>query len=450
MKGKAKKMDPQSTPDAKRSSLPSTGAGNDFPVLVPTNGPEMLDIADLHKNTGFCTLDIGLMNTGICKSSITYVNGDEGILRYRGYSIDELVDNSDYLDVAWLLLNGDLPTPGQKAEFQHNITYHSMVNEQMVFFLRGFRRDAHPMAVMCGMTGALSAFYHDGLDIFNADDRKIVAHRLIAKMPTIAAMAYKYSVGQPMVYPRNDLDYVSNFMQMLFAVPCEPFKLNPAGVRAFNAVLIVQADHEQNASTFTVRSVGSSRANPYACIAAGIASLWGPLHGGANEGVLQTLNEIGSIENIPAVIKRAKDKNDPYRLMGFGHRVYKTYDPRAKVLRRYCYEVLEAYGKKDDPLLKMALELERIALNDDFFIERKLYPNVDFYSGLILKTIGIPLSMFTAQFAVARTAGWIAHWNEMITDPAVKIVRPRQLYVGSDFRPFVPPAERTEHKPLIG
>jgi citrate synthase len=447
---KSEIMKSNNMPGTKESTSSFFDRGNKFPVLTPTNGPEMLDISDLHKNTGVCTLDIGLMNTGICKSAITYVNGDEGILRYRGYSIDDLVDSCEFLDVAWLLLNGELPSPRQKVEFQKSITYHSMVNEQMASFLNGFRRDAHPMAVMCGMAGALSAFYHDELDIFNAEHRKIVAHRLIAKMPTIAAMAYKYSIGQPLVYPRNDLDFVSNFIQMLFAVPCEPFKINSAGVRAFNAVMIVQADHEQNASTFTVRSVGSSRANPYACVAAGIASLWGPLHGGANEGVLHTLNEIGSIENIPAIIKRAKDKNDPYRLMGFGHRVYKTYDPRAKVLQRYCYDVLEAYGKKDDPLFKMALELERIALNDEFFIDRKLYPNVDFYSGLILKTIGIPLSMFTAQFAVARTAGWISHWTEMITDPAVKIVRPRQLYVGPDLRAFVPSAERTEYKPLIG
>lgn len=432
------------------SSLMPEKTQGGLDVLRPTIGPDMVDISNFKQQSGMYSLDVGLMNTGACKSTITYVDGNKGILRYRGYPIDEIVEQCDFLDVAYLLLNGNLPTPGQKTEFNHNITYHTMVHDQMQHFLRGFRRDAHPMAIMCGLTGAMSAFYHDDLDVFDPDNRRIAAHRLIAKIPTIAAMAHNYSVGKPLVYPRNDLDYVSNFMNMLFSVPCEPYEIKPEGVKALSAVLMVQADHEQNASTFVVRSVGSSRANPYACISAGIASLWGPLHGGANEGVLHTLNEIGTIDNIPKILKRAKDKNDPYRLMGFGHRVYKTYDPRAKVLRKHTYEVLEAYGKQDDPMLKMALELERIALEDDYFIERKLYPNVDFYSGLILKTLGFPLSMFTPQFAVARTVGWISQWVEMITDPEIKIVRPRQLYLGEVLREIKPPEEREEYPPIVG
>jgi len=349
-----------------------------------------------------------------------------------------------------LLLNGELPTSAQLEGFTHDITHHTMVNEQLHAIYRGFRRDSHPMAVMCGVVGALAAFYHDGLDIFDPQHRMIASHRLIAKMPTIAAMAYKYSLGQPFVYPRNDLGYAENFLNMLFSVPCEPYRPASAAARALEALLIIQADHEQNASTSAMRLVGSTRANPYACTAAAIAALWGPLHGGANEAVLQTLAEIGNVDRIPEVLRRAKDKNDPFRLMGFGHRVYKSYDPRAKVLRRRCYEVLDELGQRDDPLLKLAMELERIALEDDYFIARKLYPNVDFYSGIIFRALGLPTAMFTPVFAVARTVGWIAHWNEMIADPETRIFRPRQLYTGPVERPLVPLSERATHRPLVG
>jgi citrate synthase len=430
--------------------LPEDGARASLPIARPAIGADMIDVRALHKATGRYVLDPGLTATGICRSAITYVDGDNGVLLYRGYPIDRLVEQCDFLEVAWLLLNGELPTAAQLAGFVDNITHHTMVHEQLHAFYRGFRRDAHPMAVMCGVVGALSAFYHDNLDIFDPRHRTIAAHRLIAKMPTIAAMAYKYALGQPFVYPRNDLGYAENFLHMMFAVPCEPYRAPPAAVRAVQALLIVQADHEQNASTATVRGVGSSRANPYACIAAGIASLWGPLHGGANEGALNTLQEIGRVERIPEILRRAKDKQDPYRLMGFGHRVYKSYDPRAKVLRRFCHEVLDAYGKRDDPLLAVAMELERIALEDEYFVSRKLYPNVDFYSGIILRTIGIPAAMFTPLFAVARTVGWVAHWNEMMADPDTKIVRPRQLYVGAPPRDLVPLDARPEHPPIVG
>jgi citrate synthase len=429
---------------------PATGSREQLPVLTPTLGPEMVDVRGVKKATGRYVFDPGLTATGICRSAITYVDGDNGLLLYRGYPIDQLVERSDFLEVAWLLLNGELPSANQKQQFVSDIAHHTMLNEQIHAIYRGFRRDAHPMAVMCGVTGALAAFYHDGLDIFDPVHRKIAAHRLIAKMPTIAAMAHKYALGQPFVYPRNELSYIENFLHMMFAVPCEPYTPPSAAVPALEALLIVQADHEQNASTSTVRAVGSSRANPYACIAAGIASLWGPLHGGANEGVLKTLDEIGSIENIPEVLRRAKDKTDPYRLMGFGHRVYKSYDPRAKVLRRHCYDVLDAYGKRDDPMLKTAMELERITLEDEYFVERQLYPNVDFYSGIIMRTIGIPTSMFTPLFAVARTVGWVAHWIEMLTDPEAKLVRPRQLYVGATQRNFVGSGDRVEHQAVVG
>ncbi|HJU29810.1 MAG TPA: citrate synthase [Hyphomicrobiaceae bacterium] len=429
---------------------PATGARLELPVLSPTLGSDMIDVRGIKQATGRYVFDPGLTATGVCRSAITFVDGDAGVLLYRGYPIDQLVERSDFLEVAWLLLNGELPSAAQKAQFVAAITHHTMLHEQIHAIYRGFRRDAHPMAVMCGVTGALSAFYHDSLDIFDPEHRKIAAHRLIAKMPTIAAMAHKYAVGQPFIYPRNDLDYAANFLHMLFAVPCEAYRVPEVAARALQALLIVQADHEQNASTSTVRAVGSSRANPYACIAAGIASLWGPLHGGANEGVLKTLDEIGSVDRIPEVLKRAKDKANPYRLMGFGHRVYKSYDPRAKVLRRHCYEVLDAYGKRDDPMLKTAMELERIALEDPYFVERKLYPNVDFYSGIIMRTIGIPVSMFTPIFAVARTVGWIAHWIEMLTDPEGKLVRPRQLYVGATERAFVAVEARAEHRATVG
>ncbi len=420
------------------------------PVLAPTIGSEMIDVRGLHAATGRYTFDPGLTATGTCRSAITYVDGDQGILLYRGYPIEEVVEQCDHLEVAWLLLNGELPTLEQKQRFVFDITHHSMVHEQIHAIYRGFRRDAHPMAVMCGVTGALSAFYHDSLDIFDPQHRKIAAHRLIAKMPTIAAMAHKYARGEPFIYPRNDLGYAANLLHMLFAVPCETYSPPPAAVRAIDAILMVQADHEQNASTNTVRAVGSSRANPYACIAAGIASLWGPLHGGANQGVLETLADIGTVDRIPEILRRAKDKRDPYRLMGFGHRVYKSYDPRAKVLQRYCHEVLDAYGRRDDPQLAIAMELERIALEDDYFVERKLYPNVDFYSGIIMRTIGLPVAMFTPLFAVARTVGWIAHWIEMMSDAETKLVRPRQLYVGSPRRPMIPVGERAEHAPVVG
>jgi citrate synthase len=429
------------------------GHGNqraELPLLQPTLGPPMIDIRRLREETGCWAYDPSFGATGACRSAITYVDGDEGILLYRGYPIDQLVEQCDYLEVCWLLLNGDLPSPAQKAKFTADITHHTMVNEQLHAIYRGFRRDAHPMAVMCGVVGALAAFYHDSLDIFDPRHRLVASHRLIAKMPTIAAMAYKYSLGQPFIYPKNDLGYAANFLHMLYAVPCEPYRAPEAAVRALEALLIIQADHEQNASTSAMRLVGSTRANPFAATAAAIAALWGPLHGGANEEALQTLAEIGSVERIPEMLRRAKDKNDPFRLSGFGHRVYKSYDPRATVLRRRAQELLDALGRRDDPLLKLAKELERIALEDEYFVERKLYPNVDFYSGIIYRALGLPPAMFTPVFAVARTVGWVAHWNEMMIDPETRIVRPRQLYTGPTERPVVAPAARSEHPPLVG
>ena len=422
----------------------------ELPLLQPTIGPPMVDVRSLHKYTGCFAYDPALGETATCRSAITYVDGDNGILLYRGYPIADLVENGGYLEVCWLLLNGELPTAAQLEQFTHDITHHTMVNEQLHAIYRGFRRGSHPMAVMCGVVGALAAFYHDGLDIFDPRHRMIASHRLIAKMPTIAAMAYKYSLGQPFVYPRNDLGYAENFLNMLFSVPCEPYRAPTAAVRALDALLIIQADHEQNASTSTMRLVGSTRANPYACTAAAIAALWGPLHGGANEAVLQTLAEIGSVERIPEILRRAKDKNDPFRLAGFGHRIYKSYDPRAKVLRACCYELLDTLGLRDDPLLKIAMKLERIALEDGYFVERKLYPNVDFYSGIIFRALGLPPAMFTPVFAVARTVGWVTQWNEMIADPETRIFRPRQLYAGPAERPLVPIAERRAHEPLVG
>jgi citrate synthase len=422
----------------------------ELPLLRPTLGAPMVDVRGLYKEAGCFSFDPALGETGICRSTITYVDGDNGILLYRGYPIANLVERCSYLEICWLLLNGELPTAAQLDKFTHDITHHTMVNEQLHAIYRGFRRDSHPMAVMCGVVGALAAFYHDGLDIFDPQHRMIASHRLIAKMPTIAAMAYKYSLGQPFIYPRNDLGYAENFLTMLFSVPCEPYRVPAAAARALDALLIIQADHEQNASTSAMRLVGSTRANPYACTAAAIAALWGPLHGGANEGVLQTLAEIGNVDRIPEVLRRAKDKNDPFRLMGFGHRVYKSYDPRAKVLRQHCYEVLGALGQRDDPLLTLAMALERATLADDYFIERKLYPNVDFYSGIIFRALGLPPAMFTPIFAVARTVGWVAHWNEMIADPETRIFRPRQLYAGPTERPPVPIGERTAREPLVG
>ncbi len=420
-----------------------TGKQYELPVLKGSVGPDVIDIRKLYAETGYFTFDPGYTSTGSCESAITFIDGDEGVLLYRGYSIADLAENVDFMEVCYLLLYGDLPNADQKRKFEHDITYHTMLHEQMHKFIEGFRRDSHPMAVMVGMVGALSAFYHDSTDITNPRHRMIASYRMIAKMATIAAWAYKYSLGQPFIYPRNDLSYSENFLHMMFATPCEPYRVNPVLARAMDRILILHADHEQNASTSTVRLAGSSGANPFACIAAGIASLWGPAHGGANEAVLKMLEEIGDREAVGKYVKRAKDKDDPFRLMGFGHRVYKNYDPRAKIMRETCHQVLDELDKRDEPLLDLAMELERIALEDDYFVEKKLYPNVDFYSGIIFKAMGIPTSMFTVLFAVARTVGWVAQWNEMIEDPTQKIGRPRQLFRGHGQRDFVPLARRS-------
>ena len=420
----------------------STGKQTVLPLLPGTVGPKVIDIRKLYAETGHFTYDPGYTATGSCESKITYIDGDVGELLYRGYPIEDLAENSDFMEVAYLLTKGELPTSEQKKKFERDITMHTMVHEQLTTFFRGFRRDAHPMAVLCGVVGALSAFYHDSTDISDPQQRLIASHRLIAKMPTIAAMAYKYSVGQPFMFPQNHLNYAQNFLHMMFAVPCEPYTVNPVLSRAMDRIFILHADHEQNASTSTVRLAGSSGANPFACIAAGIASLWGPAHGGANEAVLKMLQEIGDKKRIPEFIKRAKDKDDSFRLMGFGHRVYKNYDPRAAVLRKSCHEVLDELGVRDEPLLDLAMELERIALHDEYFVDKKLYPNVDFYSGIILRAMGFPTSMFTVLFAIARTTGWVAQWNEMIEDPSQKIGRPRQLYTGYTRRPYVPVTKR--------
>jgi len=419
-----------------------TGKSSDMPLLDGTIGPQVIDIRKLYSDLGHFTFDPGFTATGSCESKITYIDGDKGELLYRGYPIEQLADKSDFMEVCYLLLYGELPTRDQKDNFVRTVTRHTMVHEQLTRFFSGFRRDAHPMAVMCGVVGALSAFYHDSTDISDPHQRMVASHRLIAKMPTIAAMTYKYALGQPFMYPKNALDYAENFLHMTFAVPCEEYKISPTLAKAMDKIFILHADHEQNASTSTVRLAGSSGANPFACIAAGIASLWGPAHGGANEAVLKMLMEIGHRDRIPEFVKRAKDKNDNFMLMGFGHRVYKNYDPRAKVLRESCHEVLDELGVKDEPLLDLAMELEKIALTDDYFIEKKLYPNVDFYSGIILKAMGFPTSMFTVLFAIARTVGWVAQWNEMIEDPTQKIGRPRQLYTGPTQRNYVPIAQR--------
>jgi citrate synthase len=421
---------------------PNGKAIAELPLHRATLGADAVDVGRLLETAGICTYDPSFSSTASCSSSITYVDGDQGILLYRGYPIDELVGQCSYLEVSHLLLFGELPTAFQFEQFKKDITCHTMLHEQILSFFRGFRRDAHPMAVLLGVVGALSAFYPDSIDVFDPKQRMISFHRLIAKMPTITAAAFKYSIGHPFVYPRNDLDYCSNFLSMLFSVPAEKYTANPLFSKALNALLIVQADHEQNASTSTVRTVGSSRANPFACVAAGISSLWGPLHGGANEAVLTMLTEIGTRDRIPEAIARAKDKNDPFRLMGFGHRVYKSYDPRAKVIGRIYAELLAATGLHDDPLFGLARELEHIALEDDYFVSRKLYPNIDFYSGLIMKMLGVPINMFTAVFALARTSGWLAHWKEMIEDGDQRITRPRQLYVGPAKRSFLPLGER--------
>jgi len=409
-----------------------------LPVKPGTIGPSVIDIGKLYGQTGNFTFDPGFTSTASCESAITYIDGDEGVLMYRGYPIEQIAEQGDFVETCYLLLFGELPSKSQRNDFDYRIRRHTMVHEQMMRFFQGFRRDAHPMAVMVASVGALSAFYHDSTDISDPQQRMVASMRLIAKIPTLAAMAYKYNIGQPFVYPSNDLDYSSNFLRMCYAVPTEEYKVNPVLARALDKIFILHADHEQNASTSTVRLAGSSGANPFACIAAGVACLWGPAHGGANEAALKMLEEIGTVENIPKFIARAKDKNDSFRLMGFGHRVYKNYDPRAKIMQKTCHEVLAAVGDTNDPLLEVAKELEKIALHDEYFIEKKLYPNIDFYSGITLKAMGFPTDMFTVLFAVARTAGWIAQWKEMIEDPGQKIGRPRQLYTGAPRRDYVP------------
>ena len=408
----------------------------ELPILSGTLGNDVIDISKLG-TSGIFTYDPGFTATAACESKITYIDGEKGVLLHRGYPIEQLAKKSDYLELCYLLINGELPNKAEKAKFDEKITIHSLLHEQITKFFTGFRRDTHPMAISVGIVGALSAFYHDSLDIYNPDHRELAAFRLIAKMPTIAAMSYKYSIGQPFIYPENRLSYAENFLHMMFATPCEKLDINPILTKAMDRIFILHADHEQNASTSTVRLAGSSGANPFACMAAGIAALWGPAHGGANEAVIKMLEEIEDPKNISKFIARAKDKNDPFRLMGFGHRVYKNYDPRAVVMRESCDEVLEALGISDNPLFKIAKELEKIALEDEYFISKKLYPNVDFYSGIILKAIGIPTNMFTVIFALARTVGWIAHWNEMLSTPNLKIGRPRQLYTGYTQRNYV-------------
>ena len=424
--------------DNKNAKLIFNNKEVELNVLHGSVGPSVIDIRKLYGEIGCFTYDPGYGATGSCESAITYIDGEEGILLHRGYSIDDLANKSSFLEVAYLLLNGELPKKEEKEEFENAITLHTMVHEQLINFYRGFRRDAHPMAIMVGVVGALSAFYPDSTNIDDPYERMVSSRRLIAKIPTIAAMAYKYALGQPFNYPLNDLNYSENFLNMCFSVPAEKYKLNKTISDALDKILILHADHEQNASTSTVRIAGSSGANPFACIASGIASLWGPSHGGANEAVLNMLSEIGSKDKIMEYVNKAKDKDDPFRLFGFGHRVYKNYDPRASVMRKTCHEVLDLLGVKNEPLLDIAMELEKIALKDEYFIEKKLYPNVDFYSGIILKAMGFPTDMFTVLFAVARTVGWVAQWNEMITDPVQRIGRPRQLYTGKVSRKFVP------------
>ncbi len=408
----------------------------ELPMYSGSEGPDVIDVGKL-TGQGYFTYDPGFVSTASCDSEITYIDGDAGVLLHRGYPIEQLAEHSNFLELCYLLLNGELPSAAERDRFVDTIGHHTMVHEQLRAFFQGFRRDAHPMAIMCGVIGALSAFYHDSLDIDDLEHRRVTAHRLIAKMPTLAAMSFKYSQGEPFIYPRNDLSYAENFLHMMFATPCEDYQVNPIIAKAMDRIFLLHADHEQNASTSTVRLAGSTGANPFACIAAGIAALWGPAHGGANEAVLNMLAEIGDEKNIDKYVAKAKDKDDPFRLMGFGHRVYKNYDPRAKVMQQTCHEVLEELGVEDNPTLRMAQRLEKIALEDEYFIEKKLYPNVDFYSGTILKAIGIPVEMFTVIFATGRTPGWIAHWNEMISSP-YRIGRPRQLYRGPSKRDYVP------------
>ncbi len=415
----------------------------DFPIMSPTHGNDCVDIRTLGGKTGLFTYDSGFLSTASCKSKVTFIDGDKGELLYRGYPIEQLAENCNFLEVTYLLKNGELPNATQKTDFENTIKKHTMVHEQLTKFYSGFRRDAHPMAVMTGVVGALSAFYHEAMDFSDAEHRNISFNRLVAKMPTIVAMAYKYSTGMPFMYPDNELDYTANFMRMMFGNPCEKYKPNPVLVNALDTIFTLHADHEQNASTSTVRLAGSSGANPYACIAAGIACLWGPAHGGANEACLQMLEEIGDVSKVGEYINRAKDKNDSFKLMGFGHRVYKNFDPRAKLMRKVCNDVLGELGLENDRLFKLAMELEKIALEDPYFVEKKLYPNVDFYSGIVQKAIGIPTEMFTCIFALARTVGWMTQWEEMITDPEYKIGRPRQLYIGAANRNVVPLAQRS-------
>ena len=431
--------EPKVAPAAKLES-----GGNDYNLNVHGGsiGPSVIDVSGLYGSSGQFTYDPGFTSTASCKSSITYIDGEEGILLHRGYPIEQLAEKGNFIETCYLLMHGELPNNDELQEFEQAITMHTMVHEQLQKFYSGFRRDAHPMAIMVGVVGALSAFYHDSTDINDPEQRKIASRRLIAKIPTIAAMAYKYHIGQPFAYPQNNLSYAANFLHMCFSVPSEQREVNPILARAMDRIFILHADHEQNASTSTVRLAGSSGANPFACIAAGIACLWGPAHGGANEAALDMLAEIGSVDRIPEFIKRAKDKNDPFRLMGFGHRVYKNYDPRARVMHKTCHEVLGELGIKDDPLLDVAMELERIALSDDYFVEKKLYPNIDFYSGITLKAMGFPTTMFTVLFALARTVGWVSQWNEMIEDPSQRIGRPRQLYIGATHRDYVPVEKR--------
>jgi citrate synthase len=434
---------PQSQSDTKATLSFSDGSPPvEFPIYKGTIGPDVIDIRKLYGASGKFTYDPGFMSTASCNSTITYIDGDKGELLYRGYPIEQLAVHCDFLETSYLLLKGDLPNAAQRAGFVKTVTNHTMLHEQMQFFFRGFRRDAHPMSVLVGTVGALASFYHDSLDINDPHHREVSAIRLIAKMPTLVAMSYKYSVGQPFVYPRNDLSFSANFMHMMFSTPSEEYKINDVLVRALDRILILHADHEQNASTSTVRLSGSSGANPFACIAAGIACLWGPAHGGANEAALNMLKEIGTADKIPEFIAKVKDKNSGVKLMGFGHRVYKNFDPRAKLMRETCHEVLNELGLHDDPLFKLAMELEKIALEDDYFVSRKLYPNVDFYSGIVQSALGIPVSLFTGIFAMARTVGWVAQWNEMISDPEQKIGRPRQLYIGEKTRDVVELAKR--------
>ena len=428
--------------NTKQATLTVGEKSVNLPVYAGTVGPDVIDISKLYAQTGMFTYDPGFTSTASCQSKITYIDGDAGVLQYRGYPIEQLAEKGDFLETCYLLLYGELPTKAQKEDFDRRVTNHTMVHEQMARFFQGFRRDAHPMAVMVASVGALAAFYHDSTDINDPHQRMVASMRMIAKVPTLAAMAFKYNAGQPFVYPQNNLDYASNFLRMCFAVPCEEYKINPVLAKALDTIFILHADHEQNASTSTVRLAGSSGANPFACIAAGIACLWGPAHGGANEAALAMLAEIGSVDKIPEFIAKVKDQNSNVRLMCFGHRVYKNYDPRAKIMQQMCHKVLKETGHANDPLLPIALELEKIALNDPYFIERKLYPNVDFYSGITLKAMGFPTSMFTVLFAVARTVGWISQWSEMIEDPEQKIGRPRQLFNGAAKRDYVPLDQR--------